>query len=150
VLKLEDPDRPDTYQWGGHIRLSDDGKTLIVFSSYHLKKDPGVPRPEETLITAWDTATRKQLFRRSRPGPSSRNVLSPDARVLAVAHEGSELMHGGTHGHGPMHLEDLATGERLLTFPNPDRQIWPEAFSSDARYLASHSWVLKPRSEWKH
>src|SRR5207245_627241 len=64
VIKLEDPDRPDTYQGGEAIRLSDDGKTLVVFSSYHRKENTGGPQAEETLITGWDTATRKQLFRR--------------------------------------------------------------------------------------
>src|SRR5262249_37652263 len=51
IIKLEDPDRPDTYQWGGAMRLSADGKTLVVFSSYHRKENAGGPQYEETLIT---------------------------------------------------------------------------------------------------
>jgi WD40 repeat protein len=67
AIKLEDPERPDSYQSAISMRLSEDGKTLVVFSYYYSKKNAG-PRHEETLITGWDAATRKQLFRRRLPG----------------------------------------------------------------------------------
>src|SRR5205807_2509859 len=81
VIKLDDPGRPDTFQSAVSMQLSADGKTLVTFSHYYSKG--GGPRPLETRITAWDTATRQQLFRRSRPDTDSM-ALSPDAQVLAT------------------------------------------------------------------
>src|SRR5439155_10353832 len=63
ALKLEDPGRPDTRQSGLHMYLSDDQKTRVVVSAYQAVT-PGARVNWELLITAWDTSTRKQLFRR--------------------------------------------------------------------------------------
>ena len=63
TLKLEDPARPDTRQWARNMRLSDDGKTLVVFSDYYSLKGSQL-RGEDQLITGWDATTRKLLFRR--------------------------------------------------------------------------------------
>jgi hypothetical protein len=43
-----------------------------------------------------------------------------------------------------MRLEDLASGETLLTFPALEGQTWPLAFSPDGRLLASNN------HNWKH
>lgn len=40
-------------------------------------------------------------------------------------------------GKGPMHLEDITTGEERLTFPTLEGQTWPVAFSPDGRLLVS-------------
>src|SRR5262249_41087047 len=123
---------------------------LVAFSYYYPKKNQGGPRYEETLITGWDTATHKQLFRRRRPGTEYWNTVSADGRVLAVPHpRGSANREMGV-GRGPMRLEELATGERLLTFPTREQQTWPLAFSSDGRLLASNNWNIKPVAERKH
>ena len=39
-----------------------------------------------------------------------------------------------------MRLEDVATGESLLTFPALEGQTWPLAFSPDGRFLASNNY----------
>jgi RNA polymerase sigma factor (sigma-70 family) len=144
VIKLEDPDRPDTYQSALAMHLSADGKTLVAFSSYYPKKNQGGPHYRETLITGWDTSTRKQLFRRRCIGMDSWPVLSADARVLAAAHSGGSLEDKEAPGKGPMRLEDVTTGERLLTFPTLEGQTSPLAFSPDQRLLASSNF------NWKH
>jgi RNA polymerase sigma factor (sigma-70 family) len=141
VLKLEDPDRGDTYQSAISMYQSDDGKTLVALSYYYARKNKGMGNA--TLITGWDTSTRKQLFRRRRPGMDSWVALSGDARVMAVPYpEGREVREMGP-GKGPMRLEDLRTGEVLLTFPALEGQTWPLAFSPDGRLLASNN------SDWK-
>jgi RNA polymerase sigma factor (sigma-70 family) len=137
VIKLEDPERPDTHQSAIAMHLSDDGGRLVAMSYYYPKKDGGGPRYEETLITGWDTATRKQLFRRRRPGMDSWSALSADARVLAVAHSAGSLKREMAPGQGPMRLEDVASGEVQLTFPTLEGQTWPLAFSPDGRLLAA-------------
>jgi RNA polymerase sigma factor (sigma-70 family) len=148
VFPLEDPDRPDTDQSIVYSRLSDDGKTLTAFSFYYPKDNGPLPRDDDTLITAWDVATRKQLFQRKRKGRISWIALSPDARVLAVPHQGQgnrELDR--VPGRGPMRLEDAASGELLLTFPAVERQTWPLAFSADGRLLASNNSRPAPQGE---
>jgi len=143
VIKLEDPDRPDTIQDAWAMQLSTDGKRLVAFSYYSPKKDGG-SRYDEMLITGWDTATHKQLFRRRRAGRDSWTALSADARVLAAAaHSDASLEPKPVLGAGPMRLEDVATSERLLTFPALEGQTWPLAFSPDGRLLASIN------SNWK-
>src|SRR5262249_21927507 len=122
-----------------------------TLSHYHRKQNAGGPFNEEILITGWDTATRKQLFRRSRLGSGAMIVASADGRVLAVPHEGRDpQFQMMATGHGPMRLEDLASGEHLLTFPAIERQTWPLGFSPDGRLLASTNWNYKPISERKH
>jgi RNA polymerase sigma factor (sigma-70 family) len=142
VIKLEDPDRPDTYQSAIRSYPSADGKTLVAFSYYYPKEGAG-RQEQETLVTGWDTATRKQLFRRRRPGTDSWLALAPDARVLAAPHLEPHAEHEKGPGQGPMRLEDVATGELLLTFPALAGQTWPLAFSPDGRLLASNN------SDWK-
>src|SRR5262249_8589546 len=83
-------------------------KTLVVLSYYQVRGQAGPP-PQDTLITGWDTSTRKQVFRRRRPGTDSWTALSADARVLAVPHsEGSRVPREGP-GKGPMRLGGRAT-----------------------------------------
>ena len=136
-IKLHDPDWPDTYQEDPSFNLSADGKTLVAFSYYRPKKGGG-PRDMDTLITGWDATTYKQIFRRRRPGRDSWSAVSADASVLALAHPGG-LNFEKTPGQGPMRLENLASGEQLLTFPVLGGQTWPLAFSPDGRLLASNN-----------
>jgi WD40 repeat protein len=93
VLKIEDPERPDTYQSGMYLFRSGDGKTLVTLSYYYSRKNNGLS--QETLLTGWDTSTRKQLFRRRRPGRDSWVALSADARVLAVPHPNGDCWNPG-------------------------------------------------------
>jgi hypothetical protein len=140
VIKLEDPDDRDSVQSAISMYPSWDGKALVVFSYYYTKEN-GVrarARGQETLITGWDTATRKQLFRRRRPGIDSWIAVSADARVLAAPYP-SEASKDDAPGQGPMRLEDVSTGELLLTFPALEGQTWPLAFSPDGRLLASNN-----------
>ncbi|HTU89062.1 MAG TPA: hypothetical protein VMF69_03095 [Gemmataceae bacterium] len=132
------------------MHLSDDGKRLVAFSYYHAKKNGAGPHYQDTLITGWDTSTRKQLFRRRRPGMESWMALSADARVLAapyppldrIAREKAVIT--GRPIEQTLRLEDAATGEPLLTFPMRKDPPSPLAFSPDGRLLATYTWQRKP------
>jgi RNA polymerase sigma factor (sigma-70 family) len=141
VIKLEDPDRPEMVQSAISMHLSADDKTLTAFSHYHAK-DSGNGLGE-TLITGWDPATRKQLFRRRSASTDWGTAVSPDARLLALPNLHSAEKHAG---FGPMRLEDLATGKLLLTFPSPpDGTTRPLIFARDSRLLAS--WNYNPTAD---
>jgi WD40 repeat protein len=135
VIKVEDPERPDT-RLSSSVQLCADANKLVAFSHYYQKGSAG-PRYDDTLLTGWDYATRKQLFRRRLPSLDTWNAVSPDFRLLAAVFPSSmrALLRGP--GQGPMRLEDLATGKLLLSFPVLEGQTWPEAFSPDGRLLAS-------------
>src|SRR5207247_6721982 len=111
------------------LSLSTDSRRLVASSFYNGKSYDAM------LITGWDAATHKQLFRRRLPGRESRTALSADARVLAAAPLHYALEPKPVLSAGPMRLEDVATGERLLTFPALEGQTWPQAFSPDGRLL---------------
>ncbi len=136
VIKLEDPERPKTDQDAWTLQLSADGKRLVAISRYNDGSD-------ELLITAWDAATHKQLFRRRLPGPEFPTALSADARVLAAADWHYQSEPRPVLNVSPMRLEDVATGERLLTFPSIEGHTWPQAFSPDGRLLAAHNYNYK-------
>ncbi len=92
------------------------------------------------LVTGWDVATRRQLFRRRRVEDAYRNALTADGRTLAAAHAGpANRPYGRQMGSGPMHLEDVASGEKLLTFPTLAGQTVPMVFSPDGRLLISYT-----------
>ncbi len=144
VVTMDDPDRPDTRQSGMYMFLSDDRRTLIALSYYYPKKQDG-PFARELLVTGWDTATRKQLFRRRRGDHAYGIAVSADARLLAASQErndGQRLKE--VLGKGPMRLEDLATGEPLLTLPDLEGQSTPLAFAPDGRLLASTTFAPAP------
>ncbi len=128
-LKLTDPDRPDAKQSGLELHLSTDRKTLVALSM----ADQGYVM----LITSWDPATHKQLFRRRRTFPLMWPIISPDTKMLAaVAGDGREAVGRGSVTR-PVWVEDLASGEHLLTLPPVGRQTWPVSFSADGRLLAT-------------
>jgi WD40 repeat protein len=133
ILKLDDPDRPNIQQQGEHLYLSDDCGKVIAFSR-------GARRPffQDWLMTGWDATTRKQLFRRRLAFHGTGwFTISADAGMLALpAPKRSERILTGV---GPMEVEDLATGERLLTFPTLKGQTWPLTFSPDGRLLLSYT-----------
>ena len=129
-VKLADPDRPNTYQSCVDIQLADDRKTLVAFSDYNSTK-PGVDVGSAYLITGWDVATRKQLFRRRTSGNLNWYVVSPDVGLLAFRPPsiGEE--------ERPVRIENLATGEHLLTLPVVKGGSRSLAFSPDGRFLAT-------------
>jgi hypothetical protein len=139
-MKLSDPDRPKTGQSGLDMRLSTDGKTLVALSSYQ-SNDPNEGSHQFMLITGWDPATRKQLFRRRRLNPSLWPVLSPDVKMLAAVAGGvrEAKLPEVFFSQPASHVEDLATGERLLAIPRVGRQSYPVTFSVDGRLLAMMS-----------
>jgi WD40 repeat protein len=143
VIKLEDPDRPDTRQSAVGSHLSGDGKTLVALSYYYASNNTGGPLHGETLITGWDATTRKQLFRRRQPGQSSATALSDDARILATPHPVDELSQRRGAVAGPMRLEDAATGDVLTTFPAIEGQTRPAGFSPDSRVLVANHYARR-------
>jgi RNA polymerase sigma factor (sigma-70 family) len=152
VIKLEDPDRPDTYQSAISMHISDDDERLVAFSYYYGKKQAGL-RYEDTLITGWDPSTRRQLFRRRLPGTGSRIALSADGRALAVLYPymGDRGLEEAALRGAPVkqwiQLEDVATGEPLLTFPTLGGQVWPLVFSPDGRLLAVNNFDYTRRGK---
>jgi len=121
-------------------------------SYYYAKTGGGGPLHKETLITGWDAASRKQLFRRRRQGMEA-IAVSSDARVLAAQYppvDPESLMRtplGGNALKRAIRLENLTTGEPLLTLPPPEGRTSPLAFSPDSRLLASHDYVQKRRRD---
>jgi WD40 repeat protein len=146
VITLADPRRPDTSQSAISMHLSADGKTLVAWSYYYAKQGGGGPAADETLMTGWDPITRQQRFRRTLRGLVSSATMSDDARLLALPdHSGDrEEM---VAGRGPIRVEDLTTGEPLLTLPALDGQTWPFAFSPDSRLLAGYNYNFKRRKK---
>jgi len=137
VLKIEDPERPDTRPSPLCMQLSGDGKKLVAFSHYIPKNKKEGIRRDSMLITGWDTATRKQLFRRKINVFDFELTLSGDGRVLAVPSDGPPEQF--SRGAGPMRLEDVETGELMLTFPVLKGSTFPQTFSPDGRLLAAEN-----------
>jgi WD40 repeat protein len=134
TIKLEDPQRRDSRQSVWSMSMSGDGRQL-TFLSYYYAMNGGAP--QDTMLTGWDTATRKQLFRRRIPGLVSWTALSADARMMAVPYGDEAMERKGIVGGGPTRLEDVATGELLLNLPALPGQTWPQSFSTDGRLLAA-------------
>jgi hypothetical protein len=143
AIPVNDPKRPDTYQSILSTHLSDDGKLLIAFSHYYATGQAGL-RYQDTLITGWDAATRKQLFQRRRPVMESWLALSADVRVLAASQSTNPRIAKLGFAKAAMLLEDVRTGKNLLTFPRLEGQTWPVAFCGDGRLLASSNCYRPP------
>jgi hypothetical protein len=125
------------------MHVSSDGRKAIVLRNGRGSAPGGAgaaagggPFTSDWLMTCWDTSRRKQLFQRQLAYESSERDLavSPDATVFALP---------GTMRE-PMRLEDVETGELLLTFPIHKRRDHPLAFSADGRLLLSHALPLAP------
>jgi len=135
VVKVEDPERPKIKPDGLSLHLSADRRRLTL---YNTDDDKYL----EMLITVWDAATRKQLLRCRRVEDAYWSTLTADGRTRATAHAGGVepgAPPGRVMGTGPMRLEDLATGETLLSFPALTGQTWPLTFSPDGRLLVSYT-----------
>jgi RNA polymerase sigma factor (sigma-70 family) len=132
----------ETNDWRQHkgranmrMHVSNDGRKAIVFRSVSESGGAGAAPAgggfeSDWLITCWDTTKRKQLFRRQLAyHDSERNLaVSPDAKIFALPGAKRE----------PMRLEDVETGERLLTFPTLKGNDTPLVFSGDGRLLLSY------------
>jgi WD40 repeat protein len=140
TLKVKDPDQPGVEHSGLTMVLSDDRKTLVGVSTSPRDEEGG---EGDLLITGWDAETHKQLFRR-RPPVGFWPVVSPDARFLAFAHRDERSKVESVPGVGPVHLEDLRTGERVLDLPELIGQTGPVAFSCDGRLLVTFTSVYVP------
>jgi RNA polymerase sigma factor (sigma-70 family) len=130
--------RPNT-----SMHVSSDGRKAIVLRPRKLSAAGGGGAApgggsftNDWLMTCWDTTARKQLFRRQLAyhGSDREIAVSPDATIFALP---------GTMRE-PMRLEDVATGERLLTFPILKRSDKPLSFSADGRLLLSHALTPAP------
>jgi hypothetical protein len=113
---------------GLHLAVSADRKTLVVFSLPR-PGSVGLPVAEPTLVTGWDTTSRKQLFRRRRAEVDLFLAVSGDLELLAVSQD--------VRGKRLVRLEDLKTGEHHLTLPPVQGWNKPLAFSPDGRLLAT-------------
>jgi RNA polymerase sigma factor (sigma-70 family) len=145
AIKLDEPDRQDTKRTATVLRVSEDGKTLVALGYYYPKKSPGGPESEEVLITGWDSVKRTQLFQRWRSGMDGWTTLSADGRVFAVPDVDRSAKRERGPGEGAVRLEDVRSGETLLTFPALEGQTWPLRFSPDGRWQAVNN--HPPRGE---
>jgi RNA polymerase sigma factor (sigma-70 family) len=135
-MKLEDPQQPDADQAGMFMYLCDGGKTLVALSHYTARKGGEFIRA--FLVTGWDTATRKQLFRRRRESVHFGVAVSADGKLLAVPQDDPSVKWSKEGaGFGLIRLEDLATGEYLLNLPGRGGQSHPLGFSPDGRLLVA-------------
>ncbi|HEY7154760.1 MAG TPA: sigma-70 family RNA polymerase sigma factor [Gemmataceae bacterium] len=124
------------------MHVSSDGRKAIVLRNANGSATGGAgaaaggPFTNHWLMACWDTTARKQLFRRQLTyhGGHRGIVASPEATVFALP---------GTKRE-PMYLEDVETGERLLTFPILKGSNSPLAFSPDGRLLLSHTSTPAP------
>jgi WD40 repeat protein len=113
------------------LSLSADGKSLVAVSK-HLSIDHATAiRKDYLLVSGWDIAMRKRLFRRRRPTINLGAAVSNDLNALAVPLDGAK-------GDGPMMVEDLSTGKPIVTFPGVKGVAKPLGFSRDGRLLLSH------------
>ncbi len=137
TVSLADRDRPDTYEMGLDMRLSDDRQRLVALSRC-VPKMPGKVVEQTMQVAGWDVATRKPLFRRRR-AEVIWHAVSPDLKMLALLPMGETrgLGLGGIEPGGPVRIEALATGEHLLSLPDIERRNRPQAFSPDGRFLAT-------------
>jgi len=126
------------------LRIPVDDDIPIEIGAHHVEPDETAALkryyPTNVLVTGWDTAKRKQPFRRRRGRVYLGLAISPAGKVLAVAQGGCPGKGPKVPaGQGPIRLEDLATGEELVTFPVVKRQTQPLAFSPDGRLLATYT-----------
>jgi RNA polymerase sigma factor (sigma-70 family) len=128
TLRLADPDRPQINQAGMRLISSADRKTVVAFS-VAAPGSPGGQGAGEMLVTGWDTASRKQLFRRRRAEAHFMIAVSGDLEWLAIPQE--------VRGKREVRIEDLKTGEHRLTLPAVQEWSRPLAFSPDGRLLAT-------------
>jgi WD40 repeat protein len=137
VLTIQDPKQPKFKPSGSGLHLSDDHTRLTTFYTADA-------RSLDTLLTVFDVATRKQLLQRRRVDDTFWHALTADGRTLAAAHAGNvdlnDVNAQRPMGMGPMRLEDVASGETLLTFPNVMGATRPLAFSPDGRLLVSFTY----------
>jgi WD40 repeat protein len=140
-LKGPDSDRAEAARSPLSLHLSPDRRILVRLSFVD-----GDRRGEVDLqLTGWDATTRKPTFQRRRTAGFG-GVVSPDLRVLAIDHvlDASDEP-SAEPGSGPVHLEALATGERLFDLPKLPGETRPVAFSACGRLLVTgtyrYSWV---------
>ena len=133
VLQVQAPDRSKVRPAGLSLYLSDDRSCLIVFSRVENR---------QMLATVFDAATGKQLFQRKRVENAFWDVLSPDGRILAAPHANTGDKAQDGRNAGLMHLEDLANGEVLLTFPRVVKPTWPTIVSPAGRRHQGQTWPL--------
>jgi RNA polymerase sigma factor (sigma-70 family) len=138
TMKVDDPGRPKTRPWTMSMHPSDDRKSWVVFSHYYPLKGVA-PSRREVLLTGWDATTQKLLFLRRRPWVDFGFAVSPDTRLLAVSQGGRSDTPEGVPGDGPIRIEDVVSGEHLLTLPQGKGQTQPLAFSPDNRLLITNT-----------
>jgi hypothetical protein len=110
---------------------SGDRKTFVAFSLGYRRGDGG--QEGQPLMTAWDAATRRQVFRRTIGGIHlGTPVISKDLRSLATS-QGTDDRPGGQ----PVRIEALARGEPRRGLPRAKGQTYPLAFSPDGTLLVT-------------
>jgi RNA polymerase sigma factor (sigma-70 family) len=138
-LQIDVPDEPAAAPFPLSLQLSADGSRLVVFSGAFPQKGGDY---KGVLVTEWDTATRQQIYRRLQAGKVLWDFRIYDASIKAVPQSAKLAGPAGEVevGVGPMRLEDVRSGEPLLTFPRLEGQTKPVAFSPDGRLLVSRTY----------
>ncbi len=143
TIKIDDPDRPKDRLWPVSLHQSEDRKSLVVLSHYYPLKGEA-PSQLDVLLTGWDTASRKPLFCRRRPWVDFGLAVSPDVSLLAVSQGDEHSDPEKGPGHGPIRVEELVSGELVLTLPELKGQTMPLAFSPDNRFLVTNTTHFTP------
>ena len=140
-MKLNHPESPSKEYYCDRVWLSDDGKRLVTIS--HCE--------DEVLIMGWDVATHAQLFgwkhaplnKINMIGNINMSVVSGDAKLLASPQDFTVIANEDPTGRGPIRIEDVASGGRVLNLPQLAGQTWPRAFSPDGRLLVTDTRAYK-------
>lgn len=98
------------------VAFSPDGRTLVACSRY------GTDEERTNLVTLWQVASGKELWRTEGPKGVSSAAFAPDGKTIAAAGEA-----------GPIRLYEAATGQPL---PVADKDAIVVAFSPAGKALA--------------
>lgn len=90
---------------------------------------------QDNLVRVWDTSTGSLESRRIRARFDAHHAVSWDGRILAANVAPVPVRSMLPIGLSPIQLENLRTGEGLVTLPAMSGQTSPVAFSSDSRLL---------------
>jgi hypothetical protein len=140
-----------TFTLPGHqvhkVGLSPDGRTVASISTMMRQVAPNLFKGIHVLHV-WDLATGRSLARREQQDEVHHLNFAPGAAVV-VGYSTTlpplqERVQRDEAGTTSAVLEEVSTGRRLLTLPQPDNYTGTHAVAPDGRTLATVT-VLAPR-----
>jgi WD40 repeat protein len=133
---LSDPERPGHRQSAQSLHISDDRKSLVAASfGYPVGKTR--EGGDRLLLTGLDAATRGTIFRRHRADTPGFRAVSSDLGVLAGT--SGDFRDPDPLRGVPVLLEDMRTGQPLVSLPRTETPTVGIGFSPDSRLVATGS-----------